>query len=44
MVLVGLGDFMLGGGTVQQYNKMVGTLSGNLFNDVFPKGLLAPTP
>lgn len=28
----------------QQYNKMVGTLGGNFFNDVFPEGLLAPTP
>jgi hypothetical protein len=28
----------------QQFNKMQGTLGGNLFNDVFPEGLLAPTP
>jgi hypothetical protein len=28
----------------QQFNKMRGTLGGNLFNDLFPEGLLAPTP
>jgi hypothetical protein len=28
----------------QQYNKMMGILGGNLFNDLFPGGLLAPTP
>ena len=28
----------------QQFNKMRGTRGGNLFNDVFPEGLLAPTP
>jgi len=29
---------------VQQYNKIQGTLGGNLFSDLFPEGLLAPTP
>jgi len=29
---------------VQQYNKIQGTLGGNLFNDLFLEGLLAPTP
>ena len=28
----------------QQYNKMVGILGGNLYNGLFPEGLLAPTP
>ena len=29
---------------VQQYNKIQGTLGGNLFNDMFPEGLLESTP
>jgi hypothetical protein len=28
----------------QQYNKMLGILGGNLFNELFPEGLLGPTP
>jgi hypothetical protein len=28
----------------QQFNKMQGIMGGNLFNEVFPEGLLAPTP